>query len=1415
MGKLYSCLLLAFILLPQLGIGQEKDSAFYSNGFVCGTDFLIQSQRQSETYQKVEAEMNRRVAGFVRLQSEDTVVLPVVVHVISKNPNNIPNKEIINGITKLNNTFARRGLPWTAGKGVDTKIRFGLARKDPDGGNSTGITRTTTFWGDQMNPPMEDARLKALTQWDPARYINIWLVESLGGEGSADFECGTWNRSPFSGYATMPFDRSQQDGIVITQFDFYLAHEMGHYLGLYHTYEEYCNNDNCTLNGDRVCDTPPDGTHRASPCNSPYNTCNTDTLSNYSNGYFKQDVPDPIDNIMDMGFEKCQNAFTQGQADRMLAIISILRPGLLVSKNTLLCADSVLAGFQKNIVYPQKGDTVKFTNTSTGSANFEWFVNGVRIATTKDFIFPILQSGTFIIKMKASGVGNCFSTHTEKLIVGCGVTARFYADKQTVATHLTTNPDTIHFFNNSYGASNFKWLMTNENGANEQVVSTDQNLSRKFDLPGKYSIRLVASNGSCADTTVRYTVTVLEPTPDLAVYMSAVHCYEQTKIKVDFYICNWGFTTVPAKIPVQFYDANPALATAKKIGKTFYTTSSIKGFCCSEFYTQILDVGAPGLNELWIVVNDSGTSIPLQLPNTTIQEKTYQNNLAVSTNFQFKAIPKPDFVSLEPGDTITLRVTGNPTTIATYEWNNAKGLSCTDCAAPLYQADTSALDVKRIKAISTYGCYDSTEITIQVPPYHDFSIRIDSAECAGSDSIQVHFSMYNDFKHPILPKGLMVRFYRGNPLTDSAKWLPPAIVLKDSFNLKELQYAARIKAMPDGDLFAVINDSLGKVPIVFPNNSIKEKNYLNNTNLFNYRRLDANPTKLTGLIEPGDTILLEANAFPGVIQEYTWWPAYNLSCSSCRSPLLFADTTTPKMVMAENRYGCRDTAILDVQIPPSDDFTIQILETVCAAGDSMYVKFKAGNLFRRGFLPKGLTIRFFDKNPDQPGAKRLEPAFVLPYDVHRRDSVFSIFVQQSHSGSLYAAINDSGITYPIVFPNSRRLEKLYTNNIVSVKYKPDPLRLIAEDTAIIRGTSFVANILDQLDNPSSTVWKEGVGYSLSCTNCINPVIMATDTSVIPVQSANRFGCILNGQFLVSILPPDFTLSIAKTECINNTTTKVTFSICMNNGYDTVWKGIPVSFYEGNPALRGSKLLQTTFITSSMQKGNCYTFEHHITTPGINSLFGVVNDMGIAATQEADYFLPETNTGNNITEAARFKRFNVHITPRDTTIERSTSIPLLAVAEGGQIETVRWTMNTSLSCTDCIRSVVTPTYTDQYFLIAQNEYQCTDTASAIVRTISNNDFYIPTAFTPNGDRLNDIFYIIGGKRVKQLKDFVIFSRWGERIFEVHNVPPNDPQFGWNGLMRGAKAEAGTYVYQVVGQMEDGKTELRKGTINLIR
>jgi len=86
--------------------------------------------------------------------------------------------------------------------------------------------------------------------------------------------------------------------------------------------------------------------------------------------------------------------------------------------------------------------------------------------------------------------------------------------------------------------------------------------------------------------------------------------------------------------------------------------------------------------------------------------------------------------------------------------------------------------------------------------------------------------------------------------------------------------------------------------------------------------------------------------------------------------------------------------------------------------------------------------------------------------------------------------------------------------------------------------------------------------------------------------------------------------------------------------------------------------------------------------------------------------------------------------------------------------------------------------------------------------------LPNAFSPNGDGVNDMFFVRGGPFLEM--DLRIYNGWGELVFET-----TDPEFGWDGTHKGKPAINGVYVFSVVATSVDGKEHDRSGRVTLIR
>lgn len=1132
--------------------------------------------------------------------------VPVVVHIISQNPNAITDQQVIDGIKDLNDAFAHAGV-YAAGPGVNTGITFCLVRKDPDGGITSGITRTNSVLGD-FDQDLEDDRMKNLVSWDTKEYCNIWLVDGVKSEmvTMSKFSCGTWTRQHEDGYAALSSGGDFRDGIVTNSFGTLLAHEMGHYLGLAHTFVlGSCVNNDCSVDGDGICDTPPQSVVGGS-CTAPQNSCGTDTLSGSN-----IDRLDLNSNFMSFS-GACTNSFTAGQGVKMRNVLATVRTTLTAqNKCGPTCGENIVAKFTRSNWMPTTGGVVNFTSASSGGTNYQWSVDGVVVGgNNPNYSQSFPAPGKYKVTLKVYNANiNCFASYTDYVIVSCGVMARFYPDKRIIAAKDPVFLDTITFTNRSVGSSTYKWLMSNDQGMNEQVVSTDFTLKYIFKQPARYTVRLVASNGGCSDTTEQFNVTVDDGSADGSVSFANVQCYQQTKIRVAFYACNSGYAPIVPNIPISFYDGDPQTPTAHKIGSAFITPDSIPGKCCGTRYETVLDIGKSGLNQLYAVFNDNGSAIPISLPNTGQIERDYTNNVRATTDFQFK-------VSISP-----------------------------------------------------------------------------------------------------------------------------------------------------------LNDTL----------------------------------------EPGDTLHLIASAGPGTTTSIVWSTAENLSCTDCPSPIFIAtrkDMT--KKVVATSDYACVDSAFVDIKVPPADDYTVTINDINCSKHDSLLANFTIRDHFKRGFIPKDLKVSFYDADPSTSDAHLLGPVFITTAQSADTCTSYTHVIRGTESRTIFAVVNDNGINIPVKLPqDSLLLEKNYTNNANSFSYQPDTVQLIPADTTVPANQSLTLAIASPIYDASSINWLPGDGYALSCTNCSSPIVKIKNNSLVKMEMSNQFGCTIKGSSNIKILAPDMTVQILQTNCFTNDSSIVRFKICMNNNYDSIFKNVPISFYESDPSTGKATLLEPVFFTGDARFGNCDSFSIVVRSPSTQNIYGVVNDDG---TGHSVY--DETDFRNN-TDSKAVTPFVVSVFPGDTTVLRPSAVQLIATVSGGNASSFTWDPLQYLSCADCAMPVATAPYSTKFKVEARNEYSCTAVGYADIKTFTGGKVNIPNGFTPNADGKNDVFYILGSNEISMLKDFSIFNRWGQKVFQVTNAPPNDPGFGWKGFVNGKEADAGTYVYFVKISFKDGTEELYKGTVTLIR
>ncbi|HLP20838.1 MAG TPA: PKD domain-containing protein, partial [Chitinophagales bacterium] len=302
--------------------------------------------------------------------------IPVVVHVVTTASQTVSDATIQAMINQLNIDYSKTNTDLNSARAavrplaVNTDIQFCLAQQTPNGQPTNGIERrviTKTCWNyNTESDQMKSTSTGGLSTWDSRYYLNIWIVSICGSSPQT---------GGVGGYAYVPapgngLHGSNIDGVVL---DWSIGvgagnractHEVGHYLGLHHTWGDLSANacGNVFPDTDDGFSDTPDSKQANFGC-TPVTSC----TGNSAYG-------DQLENFMD--YSSCTVLFTAQQANYMNSILTDVRSSLFTT-NKCSATGAPLANFTGTPTSICTGQTVTFTNTSTGTGNtYNWTFQG-------------------------------------------------------------------------------------------------------------------------------------------------------------------------------------------------------------------------------------------------------------------------------------------------------------------------------------------------------------------------------------------------------------------------------------------------------------------------------------------------------------------------------------------------------------------------------------------------------------------------------------------------------------------------------------------------------------------------------------------------------------------------------------------------------------------------------------------------------------------------------------------------------------------------------------------------------------------------------------------------------------------------------------------------------------------------------
>ena len=489
---------LALVCVNLMGFAQTSEP--------CGTDELI--LRNPFLEEAINGRSMNDCDTDYDLPNEEVLTIPMVFHVMHTGTplgidENISNEQIYSAVENLTDRF--RATPGALGvdeNTIDSRFDFCLAGTDPDGNPTNGIVRyDMSGYSDYMedgvttNPSfysdaMPDNTLKGLGCWDPDFYCNVYIVTEINGNNAG---------GGVQGYAYLGPTGDCRDGIVCLynvvgtegtlkvgrDMNTTLPHEMGHYLTLYHTFNNSASScdyveSNCCASGDRVCDTPIQ-TNSGQSCSTP--VCDSNPA-----------------NYMDYTSQTCKTMFTEGQIERMRDCTTFQRQDLV--SGTIDCfqlddepsCDVELIGYN-----PETHQvSVRIINGENCGCNEFNLIDG---NTCEESSSSTVQNNSSITNLVFGLHYNSFDYDTE-----CAATSNFHPNFTFVGTGINNEWFTGDTANITLNPT-FGWecmLDTPVDGLCWELVVWQINLSQTVtidDFPTEY---WTDTCGTCANQTQRY-----------------------------------------------------------------------------------------------------------------------------------------------------------------------------------------------------------------------------------------------------------------------------------------------------------------------------------------------------------------------------------------------------------------------------------------------------------------------------------------------------------------------------------------------------------------------------------------------------------------------------------------------------------------------------------------------------------------------------------------------------------------------------------------------------------------------------------------------------------------------------------------------------------------------------------------------
>jgi gliding motility-associated-like protein len=279
-----------------------------------------------------------------------------------------------------------------------------------------------------------------------------------------------------------------------------------------------------------------------------------------------------------------------------------------------------------------------------------------------------------------------------------------------------------------------------------------------------------------------------------------------------------------------------------------------------------------------------------------------------------------------------------------------------------------------------------------------------------------------------------------------------------------------------------------------------------------------------------------------------------------------------------------------------------------------------------------------------------------------------------------------------------------------------------------------------------------------------------------------------------------TYSVAVNGCNPSASSTTTITLNAPTAAVTGFSYLPVCSNDANP----SPVLNPNFTTGGNFSGSGLT---------VNTTNGVID---LSGSPSGSYVVTyNVNAANCVLAGSGTATVVINPTPL---LSMSSSTLIYAgdqttLTANSSANSYTWSPASGLTCSDCASPVASPNESTTY-CVRTSDGVCANSAclTVIVESLCEGDkgFFLPNAFSPNGDGNNDVFCVQGRTRCISNFQMIIYDRWGEKMFES-----SDLSFCWDGTYRGKPLVPDVFMYYIKAQDQNQKELIKKGNISLIK